>query len=141
MSTPETINLPTALAALETAVQEKGADHIAKSYDYVGTSEDGSPLFVELSREDGGTCRYRDPKDETNPSCIVGNALWQWGLLDQAKPYEGSTADVVLMDLGIHVTGDAIEVLKQAQNVQDEGRSWGDALMTAKSRCNRKKGV
>ena len=90
-------------------------------------------------------CQYMDA--ETNqPICIAGQVVYRLGgrdaleqlienrainltldyaVFDSVKNDERHNADVA-RDLGL--TEDALELLAQAQIIQDEGEPWGEAL-------------
>ena len=127
-----------AIALLERAVNEKGADYVYP---------------------DKINCLYADGN---RPGCIVGHALSYVGVsvdqlarLDHAETYlfpveDGDEDEVyapsgngidditdpetpVLKEVtGIKLTEDAVKVWKHAQVTQDSLKSWGEALDNAK---------
>jgi len=110
-----------ALRALEEAVAEKGEDYI---YQY--TDSDDPRNSICLYVYDGA------------PSCIAGDALHRLGIpLSAFEDHEGDTIDKVALrvDWPLHV--DAVDVLYEAQCVQDGGRSWGEALAAAREAVRR----
>jgi hypothetical protein len=92
-----------------------------------------------------------DPYTAGAPSCIVGAALHDvlgvpLGVLQELDttaggvyhPYGSDTIDSlktlkVLSAHGFELTGPAVDVLKVAQSVQDNGKEWGYALEKAES--------
>lgn len=83
----------------------------------------------------GGMCAYFTP--DGKPSCIVGHALAIEGLtLDEVGGE--NTASVETLDEHLQATGrwwgltpGAVEVLAVAQQSQDTGETWGEALRCA----------
>jgi hypothetical protein len=100
-----------ALRLLDSALKLKGADYI----------------YPPEIQETWGECKYRDP-DSGEPSCIVGHALHELGLLDQAD--EGIGAFVMLRDMGFStIFASAMSV---AQDSQDNYHTWGEAVSEAR---------
>jgi hypothetical protein len=81
-----------------------------------------------------GLCRYLD-KDPAGikPACLVGHVLVRLGaLVSELACQEGRSADALDYGrMGLSLSSEAINVLYMAQEVQDEGRPWGDALREA----------
>lgn len=113
------------LSLLRAAVELKGED-------YVYTNPNG-----EMATIDGGItdCFYVDESgDDAVPSCIVGHVFHAMGIpvLDMLK-IEGSSvnSDVtedLLRDNSIQVTPRATRLLYSAQDLQDSGHTWGEAV-------------
>lgn len=91
----------------------------------------------------GASCFYVHHNTETgekSPGCVVGHVLNRLGVsLDTLMGYEGTRADQVIQDLTRedlqptprpHVTY-LRRLLDQAQQCQDNGAPWGDALERA----------
>lgn len=134
---PVSITLTTenVLAALEAAVQEKGADYVyPRERDEYGYAIDvDSCLYVKNGA----------------PSCLVGHALHSLGVpLEAMSNHEGAGANTVLSyleDEGI-VTFEKAEpdedgyqgwskvqtLVFYAQSNQDSGKTWGDSLDAAR---------
>jgi hypothetical protein len=71
------------------------------------------------------------------PSCLVGLALVKAGVSVAAlSDCEGWSAVGLPGRLPI-LTHRAAEVFQAAQNLQDSGQPWGDALIAAKERASR----
>lgn len=126
-----------ALALLRQAVEQKGEDYVYPS---------GDPYSVGTK-----TCTY---ERDGEPSCLVGHVLFIAGVpvevlarLDQYGETEfrtlayGSTCEdddgneEVLQEPVLHeyaaLTEEAVEALSAAQDTQDRGRTWGQALLRA----------
>lgn len=116
MTTITLITEPDALALLERAVEERGADF----------------TYNVAFPEHHGICQYFD-HDTDEPCCIVGLCLAYLGFgAGDLYDDEGETADVVLDDrFGFTVC--ATEVMREAQRVQDNGGNWGEALEVARN--------
>lgn len=84
-----------------------------------------NPTFV-YETPFGGCCYVR----EGQPSCLVGKAAWNIGLIDAAfeeeTSNEGGVADLAEA-LGFNLDGDEEEWLNRVQEAQDGGTSWGQA--------------
>lgn len=87
---------------------------------------------------DGRPCRYLD-EDTDEPSCLIGHVLVRLGTpVELIAQVEGTSPDggslnapagasvFGTFDLGVR------KVMRSAQSRQDHGRTWGDALRTAK---------
>lgn len=118
-----------AIELLERAVEEKGSDYVDPRSSTTG-------------------CEYADEKGQ--PLCIVGHVLSYlgvdlrpvvfesayggpeerlWGDDFSAAELYGSSEKAPLGD--IEFTSEATYVLSEAQNYQDSGKSWGEALGAA----------
>jgi hypothetical protein len=109
-----------AVAALEAAVEEKGADYVYPESEKV---------------ED--TCQYLN--EDGSPSCIVGNALMRLGVTRLPRHGTGSPSAYTLLvatDYGPEPVALADErtarLFEWAQHVQDDGTPWGEAVRLAK---------
>lgn len=131
------------LAALERAVEAKGADYVDPG-----------------SRSDGPGCVYGT--SDGAPSCIVGHVFDYLGL-DVGKLDNGTVQDEVLVDRGliseedndfvyfdtyrfdpgyyygadleepeVEFTREAVTLMGYAQAKQDTGNTWGEAVKFAK---------
>lgn len=110
-----------ALAALRAAVEAKGED-----YTYV--NRHGEPASPDVS------CYYTHPTADGGwePGCIVGHVLVGWGVsLDDLRAHEGDGAGGVCTHLGIPIA--VAQTLSLAQQEQDAGGTWGEALRQAES--------
>lgn len=96
-------------AALESAVADKGADHVY----------DGPVTILSAHTK---TCRYFD---NGAPTCLVGAALHRLGYTARDVT-EGDDASSVLGSLGAPL--DVCVAAEMAQVAQDEGETWGVAL-------------
>ena len=105
-----------ALRALEEAVAEKGEDYI---YQY--TDSDDWRSY---------TCTYVRAGE---PDCMIGNALHRLGVpLDAFAPHEEKAFDRIADDVAPGIEEEAVRALRAAQSVQDQGRTWGEALRAAR---------
>lgn len=81
--------------------------------------------------------------DEGQPSCVVGHVLAELGLTFEVAELLGVESNVAIMsaadkvnecpDFGWTLTEAAVQVLTAAQLVQDDGRTWGEALGRAEA--------
>lgn len=115
------IDADMAIALLERAAQEKGADHVYKRV------PSGSDIHGEASM-----CNY---EHNGRPSCIVGHALHYAGVtIEQLRKMDSdlkvSSIDMLYAEdlLPIEMTDDAADLFKAAQDAQDEGMPWGEAV-------------
>lgn len=116
------IDLDRAVELLEAEVAEAGADFIYEK--------------DKRDRGDYPVCRY--VKNDA-PSCLVAKALFRAGVpmevltgLDfQAEGLSTPIADAVFSD-DIELSDDARMAFRKAQDAQDNGDSWGEALISAK---------
>lgn len=109
-----------AVAALEAAVEEKGADYV----------------YPESEKVDGA-CQYLN--EDGSPSCIVGNALMRLGVTRLPRHGTGSpSAYSLLVGTGYGPEPVALadertaRLFGRAQNEQDVGTPWGEAVRLAK---------
>ena len=123
---PNVPDVPQVRELLASIVEEKGPDYV----------------YERLADEDAtGDCFYVNHQDGT-PSCIAGHLIMKLGVPASAfLAYEGTSADVVWdvlvagskdVAIGVHTPPEQYtpiaRALKQAQRVQDDGGSWGNAL-------------
>jgi hypothetical protein len=121
----ERIDRTRVLALLAEVVAEVGEDHVYPDY--------------------GGFAGCKYFSDSGQPLCIVGHVLAKLGvdpaLVNQPAHYSDSISlngvgiDSVCRQLGSllpNFTPDAIAVLSAAQRVQDDGKTWGEALRYAR---------
>lgn len=99
------INRETYRAALQKAVDLKGADYLYEKP--VGSV----------------TCRYME---EGQPSCLHATALHTLGITDLSQ-YEGLSVKVILADAGVE-DDDLLVAAARSQLAQDTGKTWGAAL-------------
>ncbi len=106
------ITYESALEALKAAVAEKGEDYVYAWVDY--------------------KCVY---SHNGKPSCGVGHVLHRLGV--DTEGFEHTTMNTKMFDSlayrlrdlsVITITQSAIDLLREFQNCQDEGRTWGEAL-------------
>ncbi|QDP43864.1 hypothetical protein SEA_DALLAS_119 [Mycobacterium phage Dallas] len=79
-------------------------------------------------RDDHYTCAY---VQAGGPSCLVGHGLWRLGLID-AK-FETNRLNVEVFDhlwaeFGLEMDGEEVNWVQMAQERQDTGRTWGEAV-------------
>lgn len=127
----ETLTYDRALSLLNAAIAEKGED-----YKYPKNPS----VF--------GGCVYFDP-DTRQPSCIIGHVLAYLGLTAEDMEIDSPLPDIdsrnalafaSLVEEGdIQVDSPRTEALLQvAQEQQDQGSSWGDAVAAAVSYAARR---
>jgi hypothetical protein len=112
-----TIDIGSALDLLAASVQLRGDDFV-----YL-------PVWIEESRY--LTCRYAN---RGIPDCIVGQALALAGVDIhelEAMPDDGVRDLYLRGELPVALTLGALAVFDAAQQRQDRGRNWGDALAHA----------
>ena len=115
------IDKDVALGALSGVIEKFGADHVYDSEGLAG-------------------CWYTalDQNGNLEPACIVGQALWGLGVdpevIENLNEPGIITCDdnrTTLQSAGIVVSDAAYNVLREAQRVQDQGGTWGEALEAA----------
>ena len=110
-------NFEETLELLESVVAENGTDFV----------------YPDEWKDSIGTCLYVKP-DGSGPACIVGNVLHRAGVpLDELSQMEGQAADTVSGRYGFD--SEASMLLWRAQDEQDAGNTWGDALEFAKTQA------
>jgi hypothetical protein len=91
-----------------------------------------------IGRADASLCFYvhSDPETgEESPGCLIAHALVKVGVpVERMKSWEGSSAELVASSLTSGLRADTLDVLARAQDHQDAGYSWGDALNYAEMR-------
>lgn len=110
-----------AMAALEVVVAEAGEDYVYESPRHM-QGGDESCFYV-----------HRDPDgSDARPGCLVGTALHRLGVpLGELEKHEGTDAFTMLW----HITDlpdRARGAFSGAQEAQDTGETWGEALRQAK---------
>lgn len=123
----EQITARRALELLIDVVDRAGEDFVYEHKDM--TDLRGSFEYGGLSRG----CRY---VEEGHPSCLVGHVLVRTGVSLEAlnKLDMLGVSASSLADYGIQADMGAQRVLGAAQEVQDSGKSWGEALRMARQR-------
>lgn len=120
------IDADMAIALLERAVQEMGADHVYQR------------VHGEFDRIGEATmCAYQH---DGRPSCIVGHALSYAGVtIEQLREMDEAADEVTSVEalygddlLPVEMTDDAVTVFEAAQQAQDNGAPWGEALEAAR---------
>ena len=90
-----------------------------------------------------GRCVYYDP-DTEQPSCLVGHFVYKEGLLsfDDIAPYEDDNAESMTQQLEhdqiAYFDSRSVQLLNIAQELQDQGRPWGEALDYAITKISRR---
>lgn len=104
-----------ALDALWQPVQQRGRDYLApgaRTSGYAGPS----------------SCKYWDT-EKNEPSCLVGNALAILGVDRETLIREDETGESFLVSELSRMFSEAIRrTYNRAQDCQDNGATWGDAL-------------
>ncbi len=117
----KTLTRPQAIAAMEAAVAERGADYRHGACSNVAHEFDADT-----------------DETVTLPGCLVGTALHIVGVsLDDLDAFDGSidsgTAPALRRHEILDVKRTALLTLKIAQVAQDTGRTWGEALRLAQN--------
>ena len=102
-------------------------------------SELGQKLIAEVRKVAGERPDFIAPGDcvyvsDGQPSCLIGHALWNLGLVDENTEYrhlndEGITAASAFLNLDIE--GLEIDWLSEVQIYQDARFAWSDAVQRA----------
>lgn len=93
-----------------------------------------TPIPFSGDPEDGSSCVY---VAEGCPSCLIGQALWDTGLIDES--IEGTDANMqpfsfyntTLFPVIENLSNEEINWLNKVQRGQDSGYSWGYAVSQA----------
>lgn len=128
---PDALTYDDALALLRRAVEEKGADHV---YRKRGPQLDDDGGFVS-----GSGCMYFDPEDHYVPACIIGHVFSYLGLGYHDLPHGCNNLAItgLINDRGMLVTDEYAQLLfEYAQDLQDLGRPWGQAVTEADEKIN-----
>lgn len=112
-----------ALELLQAQVTKKGDGYVYKAEERAAT---------------GGTVHCYYYEEDKTPSCIVGHVFEDLGL-EASRILDGYNNATVNSAMAhafpeLQVSPEAFEVLKTAQFIQDDGKSWGDALIAAKEK-------
>lgn len=108
------------LQALRDAVALKGAD------------------YVDPNAAGPAECLYGN--SDGSPACIVGHVLHAWGmnLDDLAGDVHDLTTGGTYPEVAAALReGPVVDILLEAQMIQDAGRTWGSALEAAESTARR----
>lgn len=97
-----------------------------------------TPDYIYRPPTLNGACLY---VHQGKPSCIIGHALWEVGLIDANLPGASSGSSVfhineesirtVAVDLELDLSIAEINWLAHVQGKQDRASSWGDAVASA----------
>lgn len=141
MTIPQrTITRDDALTLIRTAVEDRGAD-----YTYPDTAEfEGADVTCRYFADEGTEADEfgQTAENPHPPACIVGHALSQLGVtyedmqavyVPNGNPNTASARTLLRRLPGLDVTPEAEEVFAEAQDMQDGGRTWGDALARAET--------
>lgn len=123
------------LDLLDKVVGSAGPDHVYDRTRRLWGEDDeyflGRQQEVLIDPVAGGTCGYFYA--DGSPACIVGQVLSIVGVTaDQVGTENKQPVGPVTEFLELPWTDDAIRVAMAAQNTQDRGRSWGEALREAR---------
>lgn len=101
--------------------------------DFVYHKQDMSDIHGVQDHLPSKGCRYAV---NDQPSCLVGHVLYRSGVAVDAlnRLDKVGVSAHALRDFGLEVDQDAGDVLVAAQEAQDRGHTWGDALDAARSR-------
>jgi hypothetical protein len=107
--------------ALKAVVQERGKD-----FKYPRGTEGWSEKYGNGTYNTN--CLYVRT-DVEEPACLIGAALHKAGVsLEELRAQEGQSAWAFVETYGI--SGDKANAAQSAQYVQDDGKTWGEALET-----------
>lgn len=116
-------------AAMEAAVEERGRDYIyppAVERDMDSDYEVGPIYYDDEYHYGDGGCVYQTA--EGVPACIIGVVLDKLGL---DVPAYGAMNDArVVLEARTTLPSYVLRAARQAQNEQDHGQPWGQALDT-----------
>lgn len=107
------ITEPEFTQAMRDAVAERGEDWVY-------------PKGEEAWEGPDGQCRYF--LDDGQPACLIGTALCKLGVPGVRPGHEGAYAGLVLHDIYGELPRGIPRAASLAQEVQDEGQPWGEAL-------------
>lgn len=128
---PITLGLDKTIQLLRNALDRRGAGYVYKDDSRFPQDEDGDTRCVYVARDENG-----DPC----PACLVGEVFAEAGVsltLFLNTPYfeNRSLNEMGVLRLKPHlpkfdllVTPAALEALHKAQNIQDSGGTWGEAV-------------
>jgi len=83
----------------------------------------GSPNYIY-----SGTCQY---VRHGNPACLVGRGLWEAGLINawlERSHLNSEPVDLLIREMDWEIDDDEIRWLATAQEQQDSGYPWRDAV-------------
>lgn len=103
-------------AAMRAAVEERGSDYTYPEFN----KEVGEDDYHSIS----GTCQYSTPNGE--PACIIGLALSK--IDPELVPKYGVIGDAGNLMLSLGAGAKLSTAAEEAQERQDEGATWGEAL-------------
>ena len=113
-------------AAMRAAVSERGEDWVYPA--------EGSELGEQGWRSEEGTCVYALP--DGSPACLIGLALYKIDpALVEGLEGDDTTALRLLQRLGVK-DGGLYWAAQDAQDAQDLGATWGNALKTYEQAMN-----
>lgn len=115
------------LAALKAAVALKGADYVYPA-DLKFNEVPGNERHLDTP-----ACIYFDHRQNPPvPCCIVGHVFATLGI-DPGLVEEFCSADQAVNEdaAGVEFEGDAMALLEQAQQYQDDGTPWGRSVAKA----------
>lgn len=105
------VDVPEAIALLERAVKERGEDYV----------------YPDAERSAYGECQYFIGRA---PGCLIGLVMTYVGAdAEDANEGEGVSSQ----NWPVNLTPGAISVFSLAQEVQDQGGTWGQAFAEASS--------
>lgn len=140
------LDIQTALNILEEAIEDKGSEHVYRNTnDTNGPSGCvyvlGTKAVVEGHNDWGDPIEVETNTDHMEPGCIIGNALIGRGIPMEKFVELGINSETPVDDVisafetaGLIGSCDfsAIDVLREAQDYQDVGNSWGTAYIKAR---------
>jgi len=104
---------------LEYIVDQFGHDHV-----YVKEPKPGQPAYGN------GGCWY---VKDGEPDCLIAKFLFNRGwTIEELSSCESRSVFSASGDYPDRLTNDEVSILSTAQQVQDNGKTWGEALRAAK---------
>ena len=136
--TEQMSDVDTVISLLERAVSERGADFNYGEWVGIELSPDSAGegcQYVHYVDSDGEVEEEPTTRSKAVPGCIAGFALHLHGVkLSDLRELEGNQAHDAARNV-TYLSDDARQVLQSAQAAQDQGKSWGEALESARVRA------
>lgn len=118
------------LELIDQAVRERGKEFVYPTEwkTHAGRWDDE---VLDLAYDRAPTLCMYVQRDQVGPACIVGYVLHEYGVsLGELSSTEGIAASGACESFGVDI--ESRELLMTAQNAQDVGKSWGEALDIAR---------
>lgn len=91
----------------------------------------GTPVIPNNNAAENTNCLYAHKTNEgPKPGCLIGTALFHCGVtVDELAKHEGMSAHSLLSQM-TDLPHEVLFAARDAQQVQDAGKTWGEALAT-----------